>query len=96
MSILCAFFDILGDNGYVLEIKRCVNLIHDIQWRRLVVVQREYKSERRQGLFTTGKVLNMLPGLFRGTNGEDDAFVEGVESVEELELGVTTHSKHLR
>lgn len=39
----CAHLDIVRQNGDVAEVERRINLVHDVQWRRFVVVQGEHK-----------------------------------------------------
>jgi hypothetical protein len=87
--------DVVGDNGHVLEVERGVDLVHHVQRRGLVVVQRKDQRERREGLLAAGQVGNVLPALLGRAHGEDDALGEGVEGVDELELRVAAQRDHL-
>ncbi len=50
-----------------------VDLVHDVQRRRLVVVQREYERQRRQRLLAAAQVGDVLPALLRRAHAEHDA-----------------------
>ena len=45
--------DVVGNNGHILEVECCVNLIHDIQRRRFVVMQCKDECQRAQCLLTS-------------------------------------------
>eukprot|EP00964_Phaeocystis_antarctica_P083806 scaffold52749_cov71-Phaeocystis_antarctica.AAC.2 len=83
-------------DAHVAEVERGVDLVHDVQRRRLVVVQREDERERGEGLLAAREVGDMLPRLLGRPHAEDDALGEGVERVEQLELRVATERDHLR
>ena len=72
-----------------------VDLVHDVERRRLVVVEREDEGERAEGLLAAAEVGDALPRLLGRPHAEDDALGEGVERVDELELGVAAERDHL-
>ena len=80
---------------YISEIQCSVNLVHDVQWRRLVVVQRKHECERTQRLFATGEVGDISPALFRWHDAKGNAFAEGIQTVDKLQLCVSAHGDHL-
>jgi len=50
-NICCRpYLNVVGDNRDVAEVQRGVDLVHDVEWRGLVVVQREDERQRAQGL----------------------------------------------
>ena len=49
-----------------------VDLIHDIEWRRLVVVQSEDQGKGRQCFLPSTEVCNVLPALLGGSNAENN------------------------
>jgi hypothetical protein len=60
-----ALFDVSSEHLYVLVVKGCVNLVHEVERRGLVLMKGEDKAEGDQGLLTTREVLNLLPHLPR-------------------------------
>jgi hypothetical protein len=40
-------------NGHVFEVQRRVNLVHHVQWRGFVMVQRKHQTEAAERLLTT-------------------------------------------
>lgn len=48
-------------SSYISEIQGSINLIHDIQRRRLIVMQREHQGQTTQRLLTTRKIGDVLP-----------------------------------
>ncbi|KAI6756206.1 hypothetical protein HG530_011942 [Fusarium avenaceum] len=74
-----------GEGGtYVSEIQRGIDLVHDIQRSRLVVVQGENESQTAQRLFTTRKVADVLPTLLWWHDTEQDTFAEGIQTVDKF------------
>ena len=63
---------------YVSEIQRRIDLVHDIQRRGLVVVQRKDQSQAGQRLLAARKIADVLPRLFRGHHAEQNALGEGI------------------
>ena len=95
LSVPGPLLDVVGHNRDVLELEGRVNLVHDVEGRGLVVMEREHQGEGGQGLLTSGKVGNVLPGLLGRSDTEHDALSEKVKAVHQLELGVATKSNHL-
>ena len=62
-SIMRAHLDVVGDDGDVLEVERRVDLVHDVERRRLVVMQREDERQRAQRLLAARQVRDVLPRL---------------------------------
>ena len=59
---------------HVSEVKRGVNLIHDIQRGRLIMMKSEYQSKGTKGLLATRQIRDILPALLGRHDAEDDAF----------------------
>lgn len=55
---------------YVSEVEGSVDLVHDVERRRLVVVKGENKGKTTKGLLATGQVADVLPALLRRHNRE--------------------------
>lgn len=55
--------DVAGHDGHVLEVQRGVDLVHEVERRGLVVVQREHQRQRAERLLSSGKVEDLLPAL---------------------------------
>jgi hypothetical protein len=87
--------DVVGDDGHVLEVEGRVDLVHDVEGRGLVVVEREDERERRERLLSARQVRDVLPALLGGPDAEDDALREGVEAINKLKLGIAAESDHL-
>ncbi|PLB45759.1 hypothetical protein P170DRAFT_251609 [Aspergillus steynii IBT 23096] len=85
----------IGIGTYVSEIQGSVDFVHHVQRSGLVVMQSEDQSQTGQGLLTTGQVADVLPALLRGHDGEQDTLGEGIQGVDQLQLGVTAHGDHL-
>jgi len=47
------YFDVVGNNGNILEVQRSINLIHDVQRGWFEMVQRKHKRQGAQGFLTT-------------------------------------------
>jgi len=45
LGILRPVLDVIGYNGNIPEVERSVNLVHEIQWRRLENVQCKHQCE---------------------------------------------------
>ena len=80
---------------YISKIQGRVNLVHHVQWRRLVVMQGEDEGETAQRLLATRQVGYVLPRLLRRHDAEEDALREGVERVDQLQLRIAAHRDHL-
>eukprot|EP00428_Durinskia_dybowskii_P065473 CAMPEP_0170384264 /NCGR_PEP_ID=MMETSP0117_2-20130122/15907_1 /TAXON_ID=400756 /ORGANISM="Durinskia baltica, Strain CSIRO CS-38" /LENGTH=213 /DNA_ID=CAMNT_0010640005 /DNA_START=219 /DNA_END=860 /DNA_ORIENTATION=- len=95
LGILRSLFDVVCDDGDVPEVQSGIDLIHEVQWCGLVVVQ--CKDQRKGGkrLLSAGEVCDLLPALLRRPHAEVDAFAERVEGVHELELCVAPKCDHL-
>lgn len=39
------YLDVVGNNGDIFEVKCCINFIHHVQWRWLVVMQGKHLKE---------------------------------------------------
>lgn len=78
LRVLSSLLDIRRDDGHVSEIQSRVNLIHDVQRRRLIMVQSEDEGERREGFLAAREVGDVFPGFLGRHDGEEDAFGEGV------------------
>ena len=52
--------------------ERCVDLVHDVEGRGLVVVQRKHQGQGAQRLFPAAQVADVLPTLFGWAHAEDD------------------------
>ena len=59
------------------------------------MVQGEHKGERGERLLPSGQVGDVLPALLRRPDRENNALAEGVERVDQLELGVSAQRDHL-
>jgi len=59
---------VVGNNGDVLEVECSVNLVHDVEWSRLVVMQCKHQRQWTQSLLTTRQVGDVLPRLLRWSN----------------------------
>lgn len=57
--------DVAGDDGDVLEVQRGVDLVHEVEWRGLVVVQGEHQRQGAERLLPSGQVEDLLPALLR-------------------------------
>lgn len=80
------YLDVVGDDGDVLEVKGGVDLVHDVQRRGLVVVQREDQGQGRERLLAAGQVGDVLPRLLGRADREDDALAERVQRIHQLQL----------
>ena len=63
MGVFSAFLDVVGHDGDVLEVEGGVDLVHDVEWGGLVVVEGEDESQGGQGLLATRQVADVLPRL---------------------------------
>lgn len=52
LRVLRAVFDVVRDNRYVAEVKRRINLVHEVERGRLIHVQSEHQGERTQRLLS--------------------------------------------
>lgn len=95
LGILRSLLNIVSNNAHVSEIKGSIDLIHHIQRSGLVMVQSEDQGERRQRFLSSTKVADILPGLLGRTNAEDNTFREGIEGINQLQLGITAQCDHL-
>ena len=95
LGVAGALLDVVAYDGHVLEVQGGVDLVHDVQRRRFVVVQGEDQRQRRERLLATGQVGYVLPRLLGRADAEDDAFAEGVQRVDQLQLGVAAQRDHL-
>ena len=95
LSVLGPLLDIVGHDGDVLEVEGGVDLVHDVERRRLVVVEGEDEGERAERLLAAAEVGDALPRFLGRPHAEDDALGEGVERVDQLELGVAAERDHL-
>ena len=50
LRVARSLLDVVADDAHVAEVERGVDLVHDVQRRGLVVVQREHERERGEGL----------------------------------------------
>lgn len=57
--------DVTGDDGDILEVQRGVDLVHEVERRGLVVVQREHQCQGAERLLSSGQVEDLLPALLR-------------------------------
>lgn len=95
LGVAGALFDVVADDGHVLEIQSGVDLVHDVQRRRFVIMQGEDQGQRRERLLTARQVGYVLPRLLGRPDAEDDALTERVQRVDQLQLGVTAQRDHL-
>ena len=63
LGVLCSFLDVVGHDGDVLKIEGRVNLVHDVERGRLVIVESEDERQGRESLFSTGQIGDVLPRL---------------------------------
>ena len=63
LRVLGPLLDIVGHDGDVLEVEGGVDLVHDVEWGGLVVVEGEDESQGGQGLLATRQVADVLPRL---------------------------------
>lgn len=55
--------DVAGNDGDVLEVQRGIDLVHEVERRGLVVVQREHQRQGAERLLPSGQVEDLLPAL---------------------------------
>mmetsp|Transcript_34070 Transcript_34070/g.98150 ORF Transcript_34070/g.98150 Transcript_34070/m.98150 type:complete len:210 (-) Transcript_34070:472-1101(-) len=70
--------DVFGDARDVGLVEGGVDLVHEVDGGRLVVVQRKDKRQGAERLLATGEVLYRLPRLLVRPYAEVDALLEGV------------------
>ena len=58
-------------------------------------MQSEDEGKTTEGLLAAAEIGDVLPALLGRHDAEEDALGEGVEAVDELELGVAAHGDHL-
>eukprot|EP00962_Isochrysis_galbana_P023267 scaffold7006_cov108-Isochrysis_galbana.AAC.8 len=92
LRVARALLDVVAHDGDVAEVERRVDLIHHVERRRLVVVERKDERERRERLLASREVGDVLPRLLGRPYREDDALGEGVERVDQLQLGVAAQA----
>ena len=63
LRVARALLDVVADDRDVAEVERGVDLVHHVQRRRLVVVEREDEREAAQRLLAAGEVADVLPAL---------------------------------
>ena len=63
LGVLGPLLDVVGHYGHVLEVQGGVDLVHDVEWGGLVVVEGEDESQGGQGLLATRQVADVLPRL---------------------------------
>lgn len=90
LSVSGSLLYVVSHYCYVLEVKSCVDLVHEVQRSGFVVVQGEYQRKRAQGLLSARQLVHLLPTFFGGTDAEVDSITEGIESVNELQLGISS------
>ena len=95
LRVLRPILDIVRNDGHVPEIQRGVDLVHEVQRRRLVRVEREHERERAQRLLSTRQVRDVAPALLRRHDAEDDALRERIHAVNELQLSVAAKRNRL-
>ena len=95
LGVPSPLLDVVGDYGDILEVQGGVDLVHHVERGGLVVVEGEDQGERGEGLLPTGEVGNVLPGFLWWPHAEHDTLSEGVETVHQLELGVSAQGDHL-
>ena len=86
LSIFSPVFDVIRDNRNIFYVQRCVNLVHYIQRRRFIMMKRKNEGQTRQGFFPSGKVHDIFPTLFWGSNRKADAIVEGSQWIDQLKV----------
>lgn len=62
-----------SDSGHRVPTQRCVNLVHDVERRGLVVVQRKDEREAGERLLAAAQVGDVLPTLLGRPHAEHDA-----------------------
>ena len=77
-------------NTYISKVQRGVDLVHDVQGRGAVDVECENEREGAERLLAAGQVADVLPALLWRHHAEQDPFGEGVEAVDEFELGIAS------
>jgi len=95
LGIARALLDVAGDDADIAKVERGIDFIHDVQWRGLVVVQREHEGKRGQGFLAAREVGDDFVRLLGRLDAELDAFEEGVCAVGVDEVGETAHGNHL-
>ena len=87
--------DVVGDDGHVLEVERGVNLVHDVEGGRFVVMKGEDQGKTGERLLSSGKIGDVLPRLLGWSDTEHDSLGEGIQAVHKLQLCVSTQCDHL-
>ena len=64
------YLDVIGDDRDVLEVQSCINLVHDVEGRGLVVVEGEDQRQGAQCLLPSRQVRDLLPGFLRWPHAE--------------------------
>lgn len=66
--VIGPLLDIVRNNGNITIIQCGIDFIHDIQWGWFEIVECKDKGKGGEGLFPTGKVLDLLPGFLGWAN----------------------------
>ena len=75
------YLNIMTDDGDVLEVQGGVNLVHDVERRRLVVMQGEDEGEGGKRLLAAAQIRYLFPSLLGRSDAEANALGEWVERI---------------
>ena len=65
---LAANLDVVSNDGDILEVESSVDLVHDVEGCRFVVMQGKDQCQRAQRLLSSWQVGDVLPRLLGGTH----------------------------
>lgn len=95
LSVPCSLFDVVAHYRNVFEVESGIDLVHDVEWRGLVVVESKNQRERRKSFLASRKIGDVLPRLFWRPHTEDDALTKWIEWVDQLKFRITSECDHL-